>query len=54
MPTTELTEDEEEDVAVTQAQAVTSDGFSVDDDEIVMGDSSDSHDEPEIEVEIDE
>ena len=54
MPTTEQPEDEEEDVAVTQAQAVTSDGFSVDDDEIVIGDSSDSHDEPEIEVEIDE
>ena len=54
MPTTELSEDEEEDVAVTQAQAVTSDGFSVGNDEIVMGGSSDSHDEPEIEVEIDE
>ena len=54
IPATELPEDEEEDVAVTQAQAVTSDGFSVGDDEIVIGGSSDSHDESEIEVDIDE
>ena len=54
IPATELPEDEEEDVAVTQAQAVTSDGFSVGDDELVIDGSSDSHDEPEIEVDIDE
>ncbi|MFL2871347.1 MAG: ABC transporter ATP-binding protein [Pirellulaceae bacterium] len=51
MPAPEL---QEEEVAVAQAQTVASDGFSVGDNEIVMDGSVDGHDEPEIEVEIDE